>query len=563
MNEVANEYLSIIYKDEKKKEAAYKGISALIDKYKSEQQPPQNLFTERDAVLISYGDSLKRGTENPLAVLKEFADEKLAGMISAVHILPFFPYSSDDGFSVMDYYQVNPELGDWTNVEKLNENFELMFDLVLNHISSKSEWFEKYLAGEEGFENLAIETDPNADISGVTRPRALPLLHEYTKADGSKVHLWTTFSRDQIDLNFDDVKTFLRMMEVLLYYFSKGAKIIRLDAIAYLWKELGSSCIHLPQTHAVVKLMRLLADECFPGSIILTETNVPHKENVSYFGDGEDEAQMVYNFSLPPLIAYSFLKENALVMSEWAASLETPGPDTTFFNFTASHDGVGVRPLEGIVPAEEVEELAELCRKNGGRVSYKNNSDGSKSPYELNITYVDFFARGDKGSEMHAKRFLASQAIAMVLPGVPAFYIHSILGSHNYEEGVEKSGAPRSINREKLDYSKVKEELETGGSFRNMIYSGLQEMLKVRRSLDGFAPDAGFKVLDISEQIFAVSRFTDDEILYCFTNVTSKPVEVDMRTIGVTCLNPRVVLGEHSTECILSLEPYETLWILE
>ena len=330
----------------------------------------------------------------------------------------------------MDFFEIKPELGTWQEVASIGRDFELMFDYVVNHFSSKGQWFRNYLQGKDGFKEFAINVDPATDLSLVTRPRSLPLLSEYQKTDGQTVHLWTTFSADQIDFNFKSLDVLEKMIDVLLFYADRGARILRLDAIAYLWKQIGTACIHLPQTHDMVKLFRAVLDLVFPDVIILTETNVPHDENISYFGDGRDEAQMVYNFSLPPLLFYSFVKEDATKLSEWAKGLYLESEQNTFFNFTASHDGIGVRPLEGILEPQELDGLIDIVRANDGQISYKKNPDGSESPYELNITYVDAILADNSAGR--AEKFLASQAIQYALPGVPATYIHSLLGSRNW-----------------------------------------------------------------------------------------------------------------------------------
>jgi sucrose phosphorylase len=336
-------------------ELAFQRIMSLIERFPSRKSKKEVFFSQEDVILITYGDSLKKEGEAPLVTLHEFANKYLQGAISNIHFLPFFPYSSDDGFSVMDFFAINPDLGSWDDVVSIGNDFELMFDYVVNHFSSKSEWFANYLAGKEGFADFAVEVDPSTDLSQVTRPRSLPLLSEYKKRDGSTVHLWTTFSADQIDFNFRSLDVLEKMIEVLLFYVQQGATILRQDAIAYLWKEIGTTCIHLSQTHDMVKLFRAVLDLVAPDVIILTETNVPHDENISYFGDGRDEAQMVYNFTLPPLLFYSFVKEDAAVLTNWAKGLHLESESNTFFNFAASHDGIGVRPLEGILPPEELD----------------------------------------------------------------------------------------------------------------------------------------------------------------------------------------------------------------
>jgi sucrose phosphorylase len=398
--------------------SALERIAALMERFSKPVPKASGFFSQDDVVLITYGDSLRTEGETPLATLRHFAENYLKGVISTIHFLPFFPWSSDDGFSVKDFHRIDPDLGTWEDVTAIGNDFRLMFDYVVNHFSSESQWFADYLAGRDGFADFAIEVDPSTDLSMVTRPRSLPLLSEYRKDDGGSVHLWTTFSADQIDFNFKSPDVLEKMIEVLLLYAQKGASILRLDAIAYLWKEIGTSCIHLPQTHDMVKLFRAVLDIVAPNVMILTETNVPHQENIRYFGNGRDEAQMVYNFTLPPLLFHAFVKQDGRLLSEWAAGLTLASDTTTFFNFTASHDGIGVRPLEGILPPAELDTLVDIVRANGGQVSTKRNPDGTDSPYELNITYVDAIL-ADAASD-RAEKFLASQAVQYALPGVPA-----------------------------------------------------------------------------------------------------------------------------------------------
>ncbi|MGD9250930.1 MAG: alpha-amylase family glycosyl hydrolase, partial [Desulfobacterales bacterium] len=401
---------------------AWSRIAPLIENAPRQKGRGEGFFSEKDVVLITYGDSIRREGQVPLQTLHAFAREYLQGVISAVHFLPFFPWSSDDGFSVKDFTTIDPQLGDWADVARFGRDFDLMFDYVANHISAQSQWFRDYIAGKPGFADLAIEMDPALDLSMVTRPRALPLLTEFKKDAGETVHVWTTFSEDQVDLNYRSLDVLVKMLEALLLYVAKGARLVRMDAIAFLWKEIGTTCLHLPQTHAMVKLFRAVFDIVAPDTVIITETNVPHAENISYFGNGHDEAQMVYNFTLPPMLFHAFVTGDTTELSNWARGLTLESPDTTFFNFTASHDGIGVRPLEGILPPEAVNEtLAEAVKASGGQISYKNNPDGTQSPYELNITYVDAMrVPGREDDPRHPARFLASQSIQYALPGVPA-----------------------------------------------------------------------------------------------------------------------------------------------
>jgi sucrose phosphorylase len=540
---------------------AFQRIAPLIEKYGIREIKKESYFSQEDVVLITYGDSLKKARQAPLETLNQFANQYLRGAVSHIHFLPFFPYSSDDGFSVMDFFEINSELGTWQEVATIGQNFELMFDYVVNHFSSKGRWFQNYLESKDGFLDFAIAVDPATDLSMVTRPRSLPLLSEYRKIDGQTVHLWTTFSADQIDFNFKSLDVLEKMIGVMLFYVARGATIFRLDAIAYLWKEVGTTCIHLSQTHDMVKLFRAILDLVAPDVIILTETNVPHNENISYFGDGRDEAQMVYNFTLPPLVLYSMLKENATVLSQWAKGLYLESADNTFFNFTASHDGIGVRPLEGILDPAELDDLIGIVKANDGQVSYKQNPDGSESPYELNITYVDAIL-ADRSST-RADKFLASQSIQYALPGVPATYIHSLLGSRNWLAGVRQTGRARTINREKLAVDNLISELNDHESFRSQIFFPYLNLIKTRKKQRAFHPKAGFEILQIDPKVFGIKRFSNDQTIHALTNISSKMVEVSLTGIAYADQAVDLLTDEMVDTASFNLNPYQYVWLEE
>lgn len=558
--EILESRLAGIYGAEKSGAAMGK-IRPLLEGFPVEASSPEPLFSEKDVVLITYGDSLIKQGGVPLGVLHDFAGKHLRGVFSAIHILPFFPFSSDDGFSVKDFFAVDADLGTWEDVRRIGSDFKLMLDLVLNHISAQSLWFQNYLASEAGFEELAIEVEPDTDLSAVVRPRALPLLTKFVKSDSKTVHLWTTFSEDQIDLNYESPDVLEKMVSVLLHYIRMGASIIRLDAIAYLWKEIGTSCIHLEKTHEVVKFFRDLLNLVAPGTLLLTETNVPHTENISYLGRGGDEAQMVYNFTLPPLLLHGLISGDASLFSQWAKGLGLESDRTTFFNFTASHDGIGVRPLEGILSGAEIEKIAQRVLQNGGQVSFKQNPDGSQSPYELNITYLDALRDGEPDRFLE-KRFLASQAVQLILPGVPGIYIHSLLGSRNWEEGVRKTGRARTINRQKLDYEQVRSELLDPGSLRSRIHYPYMEMIRKRRRSKAFHPNAEFRVLDLDRRIFSVLRKYGKDTVYALVNFCPDSVEIDLtRVAGPDRQVQDMITGMPTAAKRVQLPSYGIAWL--
>ena len=532
---------------------------------KGPPHPLHQLLTQRDAILITYGDQFQQPGQPHLRTLARFLDDHLRDVLDGVHILPFFPYSSDDGFSVIDYKQVDPALGDWRDIARLKQRgYRLMFDAVINHISRESAWFQGFVRGEKPYRDYFIVVDPLADFSQVVRPRALPLLTPVETSEGVK-HVWTTFSSDQVDLNYANPQLALEIIDVLLFYAAQGAQIIRLDAIAYLWKEQGASCIHLPKTHAMVKLWRAIFDAVAPDVLLITETNVPHQENISYFGDylpetgKTDEAQLVYNFTLAPLTLHAFLSGDARKLSRWAATLEAP-PGATFFNFIASHDGIGVRPAEGVLSPEEMQALVDRTLAHGGQVSYKANPDGSRSVYELNATLYDLLNDpAHPNLEEDVARFLASQSILLSLAGVPGVYVHSLFGSRNCHACYEQTGRKRSLNREKFDLDAVETRLADPHSHQARVFAGYRKMLKVRRQLPAFHPFAGQTILEGNPAIFAVLRTAPDESqrVLCLTNVSSQPQSFRLPSGGWK----NVFSGEVVGADVISLAGFGWAWL--
>ncbi|TYB30899.1 MAG: sugar phosphorylase [Candidatus Mcinerneyibacterium aminivorans] len=554
-------YLSKIYDTPRSENAFYYIKKKLENRKHRISDNILDYFNEKDVLLITYGDSIKKENEKSLKYLRKFYQRFLSDSINKIHILPFFPYSSDDGFSIIDYYKINPDMGEWADIGKLSKDVDLMFDYVCNHISSQSGWFENYLEEKPGFRNLAIEVDPDTDLSGVVRPRDKPLLTEFEKKSGEKVHVWTTFSSDQIDLNFKDIEVFKKMIDVFLFYIGNNAKWIRLDAIAYLWKEIGTSCIHLPEVHYFVKLLRTIMNSIIKDGVIITETNVPHKDNISYFGNGRDEAQIVYNFTLPPLLLYSFIKEDITEFSRWVKKLKTPSNSTTFLNFTASHDGIGVRPLEGIIDNSEIEDIIKHIKNNGGMVSYKTDNTGGKSPYELNITYLDALKfPEDKNELINIKRFLASQIIAMVLPGIPAVYIHSLIGTRNWLEGIEKTNRKRTINRKKFEYEEIMNQIKNDKKRKKYILDSYTELLKKRKQQEAFHPNANFEPININKRVFCIKRWTNYQTLYCLTNISKKRIEINSDKL---IQNPkfRDLISNKNLSNKIKLDAYQSVWL--
>ncbi|MEE4403722.1 sugar phosphorylase [Enterobacter mori] len=520
----------------------------------------KSAWDEKDVVLITYADQFSEAGENALPVFTRFYNKWLSHSFSHVHLLPFYPWSSDDGFSVIDYHEVAPETGTWSDIAELKQSTSLMFDYVCNHMSAKSQWFANYLQQTPGYEDFFISVDPKTDLSAVTRPRALPLLTPFTLHDGSVRHLWTTFSEDQIDLNFASPDVLIAMVDVLLHYLMEGANYIRLDAVGFMWKIPGTHCIHLEQTHQLIQFFRAITEAVAPGTVIITETNVPHKDNISYFGNGENEAQMVYQFSLPPLVLHAIHRQDVHTLSQWASSLELPSTKTTWFNFLASHDGIGLNPLRGILPESDILSLVEKLQQEGALVNWKNNPDGTRSPYEINVTYLDALSPKNAADNERIARFILAHAVLLSFPGVPAIYIQSVLGSRNDYEGVERLGYNRAINRKKYIAGEIDSELSNTTGIRHKIFKQLSELIAIRRAEQVFHPDSHALFETSGKHILKIIRVAKKgERITALFNFSQYIQTVNSEGISGT----ELIAKENISGTTLTLNPWQVMWIKE
>lgn len=546
----------------------------VIDTFWSNESSPVNsvraadnsLWSQQDAILISYGDNLVDGRHNPLDLLHDFVVTQLSGVINGVHILPFFPYTSDDGFSVSDYEKVNPSLGSWADIQRIAASFTLMSDMVLNHVSSQGKWFNAYRQGHVPYNQYFFEASPDEDLSATVRPRSSPLLQPIETPDGVR-HVWCTFSHDQIDLDFRNPEVLLEIIGIIRLHVDMGVRIIRLDAVAFIWKEPGTSSMHLPQTHAIVKLLRVLADYAEEDIILITETNVPKAENLSYFGGG-DEAHMIYNFPLPPLILHGLQAGTAKYLNQWQRTMPPAPMGCSYFNFTASHDGIGMRPAEGLLPDDEIEQMVNTVISAGGKASMRALADGTEAIYELNCTYFDALGHTFDGpDEHHMARFLTSQTIVMSLEGVPAFYIHSLLATENDYEGVEKRKINRAINRHRWDYPTLRGRLANPDTNQARVLSALSERLRLRSRQPAFHPNATQFTLRLDERVFGVWRQSLDraQSVFALHNVSRETVAIPVSALNLIADEDWIdilsgeKLSDGQTE--IELSAYQCRWI--
>ncbi len=560
-------HLQVLYPNLDTAELARKCLATFhLDPDTESPRPHNNLWDQSDIMLITYADTLRREGEAPLETLHKFVKSKLSDSISAVHLLPFFPYSSDDGFSVMDYTTVNPSSGKWDHVENLAKDFKVMGDLVINHCSSRSMWFENYKAGVHPGADFFYEADPNADLSAVVRPRTSPLLREVQTKNGVK-HVWCTFSHDQVDLNFENPAVLLEFLGIISLYLEKGIRWFRLDAVAFLWKVPGTNSINLPQTHEMIRLLRLMIEHYAPESVIITETNIPNQENLTYFGNA-NEAHLIYNFSLPPLLINSLVTGNFSHLKKWLMSMPPAQQGTTYLNFLASHDGIGLRPTEGLLSEWELETLINTMKRFGGKLSARTTPQGESKPYEINISLWNALSgSAQQGPDQwQFARFLCAAGVMMALEGVPAFYIHSLFGTENDLDRVDNTGHYRSINRHIWDMEDLDHALNTP-THHQKVFQSIAELTKIRRAQPAFHPNATQYVLHMGDNLFAFWRQSIDrrQSLFAVYNMTDQPQSFNLSELNLIATDDWIdlvteqIYEDHLGKLILM--PYQFVWL--
>ena len=559
--------------------------------------PQINHWSEKDTILITYGDSILNQDEKPLQTLHRFLQGYCADTISSVHILPFFPYSSDDGFSVIDYASVNEALGDWHDIKQIAQSYHLMSDLVINHCSSRSKWFDNFIRGEgTGYDyfytaatyslsNAAVSTntdksderDDSYDIETVVRPRTSPLFRSTQTASGEQ-QVWCTYSHDQVDLDFSNPKVLINFVSIIRQYLDNGVKIFRLDAIAFLWKKAGTPCINLPETHEMVRLLRTLIEHARPDAVIITETNIPNKENLTYFGNG-NEAHCIYNFALPPLLVNTLITGNCQYLKQWMMSMPPAQNGTAYFNFIASHDGIGLRPAEGLLSEQEINQLVTTMQAFGGEISWrtvttetKNNASSQtkeqRKPYELNITLYDALQGTTAGrDEWGHLRFICAHTIMFALEGIPGIYIHSLLGTSNDYKKLQHTSHNRAINRHRWQLNSLTAQLDDLESQHARSLHDINHLITLRTAQLAFHPNATQFTLQLGEQFFGFWRESIDrsQSIFCISNISD--TQLTLPLAGVNLISSDfwydLITGDTIDDIsqILTLSPYQTLWL--
>jgi sucrose phosphorylase len=528
--------------------------------------PQLDYWDQTDVVMITYADTVRKTDIPPLQVLHRFLDEFCKDIINTVHILPFFPFSSDDGFSVMDYLEVNEAHGSWDDVGEIAKHYHLMSDLVINHCSGRSQWFENFKNNIDPGKDYFFTASAKDDLSEVVRPRTSDLLCEVETVDGTK-HVWCTFSHDQVDLNFSNPSVLLEFVKIIRFYLDRGVRIFRFDAVAFLWKVVGTSCLNLDQTHEIVRLLRTLIERIRPDAMIITETNIPNRENLSYFGNA-NEAHCVYNFSLPPLLLNTLLTGDCHYLKQWMMSMPPAQHGTAYFNFIASHDGIGLRPAEGLMSDEEIALIIKTAENFGGKISWRIGNDGEMRPYEINIALFDAFQGTVSGKDdLGEDRFMCAHAIMLGLEGIPAFYIHSLLATGNDYERLENTQRTRTINRHRWQLDELQDVLSDPSTQHARVYKRMKQLITMRREQAAFHPNATQFTLHLGSEIFGFWRQSMDrrQSIFCISNISKNILSLTLSDINlISTENWFDLISSDAVNHIdgsFELQPYQTCWI--
>ena len=433
---------------------------------------------ENKVMLITYADSMG----NNLKDLRNILDHYFKNAVCGIHILPFFPSSGDRGFAPMDYTIVDKTFGDWADVEKLSENYYLMFDYMINHISAKSGYYQDFLEkkDESEYNDLFIRykdfwengepTEKEVDAIYKRKPRA-PYV-DANFSDGTSEKVWCTFDEEQIDINCKSksAKKFIRNnLETLCNH---GAAMIRLDAFAYATKKAGSSCFFIEPD--VWEFLKESEDIVKPyGVKLLPEIHEHYSMQLKI----AEHDFYVYDFALPMLLINALYYGRTKYLENWL----TICPRKQFTTLD-THDGIGVVDVKDLLPDEEIVKTKNDIFKYGANVKkiYNTAAYNNLDIYQVNCTF--YSAIGDDDNA-----YLLARAVQFFAPGIPQVYYVGLMAGKNDLKLLEETKVGRNINRHYYSISEIEEEA------KRPVVQKLIQLMKFRNECKAFDGDFNLK----------------------------------------------------------------------
>lgn len=572
-------------------------------------------LSQKDMALICYADHVVSTEFSPIQtlgkVLKEYG---ISDKLPITHILPFYPWDTDRGFSVKDYYSVNPGYGTWEDIKELGTYTKLMFDFVANHASIENPLVQKALISDHispedseckeylPYKDFVISyTEDNKpseeDLKQLSRPRNFPVLTKYrvVKNDENRKvailgekkeeenvlgegYVWTTFSRAklddgseetcQIDINYNNPNVFVESVKILLFYVEQSAKLVRLDAIGYIWKKIGSSSLHEPECHKILEALGSVLRIAAPEVITISEVNEPQVNAFTYIGNKEHpEADLAYQFSHFPLAVHAVLTEQSNFYQEWLKTISVFGAHQ-FTTVLGSHDGIGMKPARGLLPEEELERLCKiLVEEHQGKPNFAVLPGGKKIIYEVCATpwCIINNPHTNENFDTQLQRYLAVTAMGLCIPGIPAIYWNGLFGMKNYlpEGGLDEN---RTVNREIFDYIALKDLLDNETSEIHRCFQAVKYLLATRAKEQAFHPHTKLTpVVNDSSQVVSclLDYAAENSQILAVTNVAKQQCKItlDSKDLPTNTSWIDLLSGNQYTIPNIELNAYQVCWL--
>lgn len=527
-----------------------------------------------------FGGNLK-GVKKHLDYLKECR-------INYLHLMPLMESPkdrSDGGYAVADFRKVQPELGTIRDLESLasecrKQGISICLDFVMNHTSEDHEWAKCARAGEKEYQDRYFFYD-NWDIPSQfekTVPQVFP-----TTAPGNFTWLpeiekvvMTTFYPYQWDLNYANPVVFNEMMYNFLYFANLGIDIIRIDAVPYIWKELGTSCRNLQKVHTIVRMMRMIGEIVCPGILLLGEVVMEPEKVVPYFGTPEKpECHMLYNVTTMATIWNTVAtKDTRLLEKQLDSVYHLPG-EYTFLNYLRCHDDIGWGLDYDSLGGWGMDQVAHKqflndfftgkYKESFSRGVLYNDDPVSRDARFCGTTasmcgIEEALEKQDEGKMDQAIRLdLMLHGFMLQQSGIPVIYSGDEVGALNdnhYKEDPEKAEDSRYIHRGQFDW-KLTEKIQQEGTVQNRIFYGLRRMEEIRMEHEVFSSDALARTMDMEDDsILGILRTGETEEMLGVYNFSDAPKKVSLQETWTDLLNDET----YDTE--LSLKPYDFRWMI-